>query len=85
MKNHFENKKLAEEQKSEWTIGKILLRIFLYPFCGLVIFFSLYFFFPDKNYKLGIAGIIITGMYLVSDILIIVKSAIKKRKYSKER
>ncbi|MGY3795178.1 hypothetical protein [uncultured Aquimarina sp.] len=75
--------KLKKEKVKEWTVRKVLTRLLLYPFC----FFALYLFVqmilnPDPNHirqrPYGIVGVIFIGVYLITDIIIILKNLIKK-------
>lgn len=67
------------ESKSEWTGGRILTRMILYPLCIFLIFVSLYMLFFDegpkstKNYSAGLYALVLSSTYLVIDLLILIK------------
>ena len=59
-----------ENKKNEWTLKKIVFRIFIYPFVLFIIFISCYGIYKG-NFIRGIFGIIIASKYLYTDIKII--------------
>lgn len=65
-----------EAIESEWTTSKIFSRILIYLFCFFIIYLSLTEFLPKGNIKF-IYGLLIPIAFIISDILIVIKS-IKK-------
>jgi len=67
------NKPKAELKKKkvkEWTFTKILTRLLLYPFCLLLLWFSITGFLPEGKTLYGIFGIIVALAYPIADILL---------------
>ena len=62
--------KQETEQSKEWTLGKILTRLIVYPFCGLIIYFSIVGLIPEGKRALGIFGIIIGLGYPIVDLIL---------------
>ncbi len=74
-----ENKDYLEPEK-QWTLGKILVRVILYPFWLFIIVMSIYMIFTPiwfKSLWAGIGGLVFGIGYFVFDI----KNIIKRRKY----
>jgi hypothetical protein len=67
-----ENIKKKENEKSEWTLKRIILRVFIYPFALFIIFISCYGIYKGTFFR-GIFGILITVAFLYTDIKIIWK------------
>lgn len=65
------------ELKKEWTFSKILTRLVAYPFCGLVVYFSITSLIPSGEHRLGIAGVVIGLIYPMVDLLIAFRIKIK--------
>lgn len=65
--------KKKKPQTKEWTLSKILARLLLYPFCGIIIWACIYFFIPDGRIGKAIFGIGIALIYPITDILLILK------------
>ena len=71
-----------EDAKSEWTGGKIVTRIIVYPLCLFLMFVGVYLLVFDnaatspKGIVSGISILLLCGGYLVLDI----KAILKKRK-----
>jgi hypothetical protein len=59
-----------ENEKSEWTLKKIILRIFIYPFALFIIFISCYGIYKGTFFR-GIFGILVAFGFLYTDIKII--------------
>lgn len=59
--------------ESEWTTSKIFSRILIYLFCFFIIYLSLTEFLPKGNVKF-IYGLLIPLAFIISDILIAIKS-----------
>src|SRR5690606_5645902 len=55
----------------EWSIKKVITRIFLYPICIGLILLAIFLFFPNDEIILGIGSLSIAGMYLFADIKIL--------------
>ena len=64
---------LNQEKIKEWTLAKILTRLFVYPFCGLIAWFSITGFLPDERFILGIFGIVIGLGYPIVDLIILLR------------
>ncbi|MFD2607360.1 hypothetical protein ACFSSG_17790 [Euzebyella marina] len=64
-------KEIAKE--NEWTFKKILTRIFFYPISVLVIYFCITEILPNGKVTHAFFGISVCGLYLVADILNILK------------
>ncbi|MEZ4797889.1 MAG: hypothetical protein R2785_12065 [Flavobacteriaceae bacterium] len=58
------------EPTKEWTFGKIVTRLIIYPFCGLIVYFSIVGLIPDGKRLLGIFGIIIGIGYPIVDLIL---------------
>ena len=66
-----------ELPEKEWTFKKIIIRLFAYPFCLFLIGFGVYMIFNPVNWKsqgAGIGAMAIAGIYLYSDLKMIIKS-----------
>ena len=61
---------LKKEKIKEWTFTKILTRLLLYPFCLLLLWFSITRFLPEGKTLYGIFGIIVALAYPIADILL---------------
>ena len=61
-----------ENEKSEWTLKRIILRIFIYPFASFIIFISCYGIYKGTFFR-GIFGILVAFGFLYTDIKIIRK------------
>ncbi|MGO4913825.1 hypothetical protein [Leeuwenhoekiella sp. W20_SRS_FM14] len=59
------------EKVKEWTFTKVLTRLLLYPFCLLILWFSITGFLPDGKTLYGIFGIVVALAYPIADILLI--------------
>ena len=65
-----------EKPEKEWTFKKIVIRLFLYPFCLFLIGFGVYMIFNPVNWKTqgaGIGAIVFASIYLYSDLKIIIE------------
>lgn len=58
--------------KKEWSLKKIITRLLLYPFCIGLILFAIFYLFPKGKIILGIISLGIAGMYLFSDLKILI-------------
>ena len=70
----FVNKSKSESKKEkvkEWTFTKVLTRLLLYPFCALILWFSVTGFLPEGKTLYGIFGIVVALAYPMADILLI--------------
>tara|TARA_B110000114_G_C14912287_1_gene325072 strand:- start:39 stop:737 length:699 start_codon:yes stop_codon:yes gene_type:complete len=68
------NKPKSESKKEkikEWSFTKVLTRLLLYPFCLLVLWFSITGFLPEGKTLYGIFGIVVALAYPIADILLI--------------
>lgn len=65
--------KVAEK---EWSLKNILIRLFVYPFSIFVITISFCILFENgiKSFFLSLSAIVICGIYLLSDIKMIIKN-----------
>ncbi|REE07620.1 hypothetical protein DFQ09_1186 [Winogradskyella pacifica] len=70
---------LKKEKIKEWTFTKILTRLLLYPFCFILLWFSITGFLPGGKTLYGIFGIIVALAYPIADILLIIG---KNKNYS---
>lgn len=59
------------EKVKEWTFTKVLTRLLLYPFCLLILWFSITEFLPEGKTLYGIFGIVVALAYPIADILLI--------------
>jgi len=79
---HLKNPELKPAPKTEsikvklkeWTFTKVLTRLLLYPFCFLIIWFSIAVFISEGKTFYGIFGIIVALAYPFADILLIFKN-----------
>ncbi len=63
-----------EQAENEWTAKRIIIRLFVYPFCIFLIVFGVYLVIKPLTIKTTVAGlgaILIAGIYLYSDIKIL--------------
>ena len=67
-----ENIEKKENEKSEWTLKRIIMRAFIYPFALFIIFISCYGIYKGTFIR-GIFGILIAVAFLYTDIKIIWK------------
>lgn len=66
-----------EKPEKEWTLKKVVIRIFAYPFCLFLIGLGIYMIFNPVNWKsqgAGIGAIIIASIYLYTDLKMIIKN-----------
>nr|WP_199001351.1 hypothetical protein [Flavobacterium sp. ASV13] len=68
------NNETEEKLEKEWTIGKILTRLFTYPFCFALILLVIFGMIPDGKFIIAIPMLVIIGVYLYSDLKMIFKS-----------
>ncbi|WP_157663282.1 hypothetical protein [Polaribacter sp. SA4-12] len=68
-----------ENKKSEWTLKRILLRVFIYPFALFIIFISCYGIYKGTFFR-GFFGVLIAVAFLYTDIKIIWKKRKTKAK-----
>ncbi|MBR9847753.1 MAG: hypothetical protein GYB35_17410 [Algicola sp.] len=59
------------ENVKEWTFTKLLTRLLLYPFCLLILWFSITGFLLEGKTLYGILGIVVALAYPIADILLI--------------
>jgi len=59
------------EKVKEWTFTKVLTRLLLYPFCLLILWFSITGFLPEGKTLYGLFGIVVALAYPITDILLI--------------
>ena len=62
--------KQETEPINEWTLGKVLTRLILYPFCGLIVYFSITGLIPEGKSFLGLFGVIIGFGYPIVDLIL---------------
>ena len=63
-----------ENQINEWSIKRIIFRLFVYPFCIFLIVFGVYLVLQPltaKSIAAGLGAIMVAGIYLYSDIKIL--------------
>ncbi len=65
-----------ENPENEWTLGKIITRLLLYPFSISIISLAILFMIPNGNYSVAFGCIAIFGTYLFIDL----KTLLKKNK-----
>ena len=70
---------LKKEKVKEWTFTKILTRLLLYPFCLLILWFSITGFLPEGKTLYGIFGIVVALAYPIADLILAFG---KKKNYS---
>ena len=66
-----------ERPEKEWTFKKVIIRLLAYPFCLFLIGLGIYMIFNPVNSKsqgAGIGAITIAGIYLYSDLKMIMKN-----------
>ncbi len=63
---------LKKEKVKEWTFTKVLTRLLLYPFCLLILWFSITGFLPEGKTLYGIFGIVVALAYPIADIMLII-------------
>ena len=71
------NKPIVKQEtklKKEWTLSKILTRLILYPFCGLIVYFSITGLIPSGKGLLGIFGIVIGIGYPIVDLILALRT-----------
>ncbi|MPM03357.1 hypothetical protein SDC9_49622 [bioreactor metagenome] len=66
-----------EKPEKEWSLKRILIRVILYPLCMFLIGLSIFVAIPEREYLLALGIFGFVGVYLFSDIKMILKS--KKR------
>lgn len=77
IKNGIPFQKNIEPLQNEWSLKKLLIRLFAYPFCLFLIGFGIYMIFNPENWKskaAGIGAIGIASIYLYSDLSMILKN-----------
>jgi hypothetical protein len=77
VKNDIPIQEKIEKPEKEWTFKKITIRLFAYPFCLFLIGFGVYMIVNPVNWKsqgAGIGAMAIAGIYLYSDLKIIIKN-----------
>jgi len=70
---------LKKEKVKEWTFTKILTRLLLYPFCLLILWFSITGFLQEGKTLYGIFGIVVALAYPIADLILAFG---KKKNYS---
>jgi len=66
-----------EKPENVWTFKKIIIRLLAYPFCLFLIGLGVYMIFNPVNWKsqgAGIGAMAIAGIYLYSDLKMIMKN-----------
>lgn len=63
---------LKREKVKEWTFTKILTRLLLYPFCLLILWFSITFFLPEGKILHGLLGAIVALAYPIADLVLVI-------------
>ena len=58
------------EPIKEWTLEKVLGRLILYPFCGLIVYLSIVGIIPGEKKLLGVFGVIIGLGYPIVDLIL---------------
>jgi len=59
-----------KSKTNEWSLSKITTRLFVYPFCILIIWIAITGLIPDGKIIHGVLAIIIALVYPISDLLI---------------
>ena len=60
-------------KEKEWSLKKMITRIFMYPFCIGLILLAIFLLFPNGEIIKAIASIAIAGAYLFTDIKILTR------------
>jgi hypothetical protein len=66
----------TEKPEKEWSLKKVIVRLLAYPFCLFLIGFGVYMIANPVNWKsqgAGIGAMAIAGIYLYSDLKMIIK------------
>jgi hypothetical protein len=77
--------KKVEKPIEEWSLKKVLIRMFSYPFCLFLLGFGVDMMLNPVDWKskgAGIGAIIISGIYLYSDLRVIIKNRNTKAQQS---
>lgn len=63
----------VEEKKpeKEWSLKRILIRVFTYPFCLFLILLNIFLVIPNGSYRMAIGIFGFVGFYLITDLIII--------------
>ncbi|RUA29563.1 MAG: hypothetical protein DSY77_15090 [Bacteroidetes bacterium] len=69
----------GDKLEDEWGMKKILLRIITYALSFLLIAVCFIFVIPSGNYLIALATLLIVGVYLYSDLKILLKKGKKKQ------
>jgi hypothetical protein len=62
---------VEEKPTNERSLKNIITRILIYPFGILILYGSIFHFFPEGKYMLGIFGMIVISAYFISDIMLL--------------
>jgi hypothetical protein len=62
-----------KEPEKEWSIKMIFIRLFIYPFCFVLIFASIFLLIPEGKFNIAIPTLGIVGVYFYSDLKMIFK------------
>jgi len=76
VKKHIPVQEKIEQPEKEWTLKKILIRLFAYPFCLFLVGLGIYMIFNPVNWKsqgAGVGAMSVAGIYLYSDLKMIIK------------
>ncbi len=63
---------IKERIEKEGAFKKVLTRLILYPFCGLICWFSITEFLPEGRVVHGIFGVIVSLAYPITDVLLMI-------------
>ncbi|MCR9265172.1 MAG: hypothetical protein NXH86_13530 [Flavobacteriaceae bacterium] len=66
------------ETKKEWGWKKIMVRLIMYPLSLFLILVSIFFTLPAKGYFTVLVVLIIVGLYLYSDVKILMQKRRRK-------
>ena len=67
------SKERKVSRENEWTLKKITTRVFLYPISILIIYFCITQLLPNGKLPHALFGIVVCGLYLIADVLNILK------------
>ena len=69
------NVKIVKKRpEREWSLRRILMRLFTYPFCLFLIGLNIFVIIPNEQYILALGTFGFVGFYLITDIKMILRN-----------
>lgn len=69
----------SNKTNKTWSLKRFLMRLFLYPFCAFLIGLNIFLIIPNGQYFLALATFVVVGIFIVSDLKILIKKLLATR------